>query len=121
MQKLSVTIEKCPKNTGSGQSKARPAQEVTNKRLCWTDRLAIQCYEPESPGFHRQCLSAMAPEPKKINEQDNENVCLENNGRCDVMSECPKERVRKQHGQYEHCDQEERLVKHAGQPANKAW
>ena len=72
----------------------RQAQEVAYESLSRADRLSIVGDEANAPRLHGQCLPAVAPEPEKIDEQNDEAMGLQNDRRSQAMGEGAQEDVR---------------------------
>ena len=67
------------------------------------------------PGLHGQRLPSFAPEPYKIDEQDEKEVRLKNVGCGKAMEPCANQNMGQYQEESEYSEQEQNFVEHAGQ------
>ena len=82
MQKLAFAVKECPDKSGTVEQQTGPAENVTQEQLHAARRIAaLSGDQPNFPGFHRQGLPAMPPEPEEICEQDQKDMSQQNPAR----------------------------------------
>lgn len=115
MQELVLSIEQRPDDANAGKTDAGPGKDIAPGQAGQRGMRAFGSHDTQVPRAHCQSLALGMPVPDEIQGNTEKNIDAQDRYRRYAMGRCAEQHQRDEQDA-EDADEEQRLVKHAGQP-----